>query len=78
MTPEELQEEYYFDSWYKTEFCFHSKDDSKVLTFTPYYRSNIANAMTIENIIKEGCENIHLQKEDGSYSFTDDEEWIKN
>ena len=47
----------------KNTFTFKSKD-GKQLTFVPYYRSDIGTEITIEQVIKEGCEYISLDGEE--------------
>lgn len=58
------QEKFYYEGWYKNTFTFRSEDGKRVLSFVPYYRSDIGKEITIEQTIKEGCEYINLDGEE--------------
>mgnify|MGYP001561503950 CR=1 FL=1 len=54
----EPTDELKFISWFKNEFVF--ENDEHQVHFTPNYRSDINPIITLESIIKEGCENIYI------------------
>lgn len=53
-------EVFYFSSSYKHQFFFRNKDNTKHLSFTFEYRSEINKEMTINQCEKEGCEYIEV------------------